>query len=279
MWQIVSSSRRGWLPALCFAALPVLLATGCGSGRNAAVKTAPAAPSGSTAQTAPAANQAAPAPGAEENPEVVPVQAAEAHRDVEAPEGPIPLAPPDGKWLTDEYGRKYFVTRIKKLPQGWAWVEEGKKVQLMHGLQFDVVSYDDTSFDVKIYGTDAKMAADIAAAGAARRANSPEDLAKVAATYQTSTADSDRLLFTPFSQGLPQTAQWRNGFVVADVNEDGQLDIVHGPPRKGGSRPAIFLGNGKGGWRRWNEATFPPIPFDYGDVAVADFNGDGHPDL
>ncbi len=192
-------------------------------------------------------------------------------------EGPIPLEPPDGKWLTDEFGRKYFVHKINKVPQAWVWVEEGKKVQLIRGLQFDVVSYDEKTFDVKIYGTDAKMAASMAAAAKPRI--TPEDLAKAAATYKVDVATSDRLLLTPFSQGLPRRGQWRNGFVVADINEDGKADIVHGPPRKGGSRPAIFLGDGKGTWRPWAEASFPAIPFDYGDVAVADFNGDRHLDL
>jgi hypothetical protein len=41
----------------------------------------------------------------------------------------------------------------------------------------------------------------------------------------------------------------------------------------------IFLGDGKGSWRQWREAKFPPLPYDYGDVQVADFNGDKKPDI
>jgi hypothetical protein len=43
--------------------------------------------------------------------------------------------------------------------------------------------------------------------------------------------------------------------------------------------PTIFLGDGRGRWRPWAEARFPALPYDYGDAAVADLNGDGVPDL
>lgn len=273
MLHFLSWGRRPYVLASCLPAFlaSALLLAGCSG--NSAAKPADGNKPPAAANTA----QTADPEGQEAHPEVVPVQAAEANRDVVPVEGPIPLEPPDGKWLTDEFGRKYFVHKIAKVAQSWVWIEEGKKVQLIRGLQFDVVSSDDTSFDVKIYGTDAKMAADIAEA--ARPRITPEALAAAAATFKVATASSDRLRFNPYSQGLPQRGQWRNGFVVADINEDGNLDIVHGPPRKGGSRPAIFLGDGKGAWRSWAEASFPAIPFDYGDVAVADFNGDRHLDL
>ena len=273
MLQILSWGRRPFVLASCLAAILLAgLLAGCSGNPKPQPPAASATPAGSANAADTTDNTSE-----EAHPEVTPVQAAEANKDVVPVEGPIPLEPPDGKWLTDEFGRKYFVHKIAKVPQAWVWLEEGKKVQLIRGLQFDVVSYDEKSFDVKIYGTDARMAADIATA--AQQRTTPEDLAKAAATYKVDIASSDRLLLTPFSQGLPQRGQWRNGFVVADINEDGKLDIVHGPPRKGGSRPAIFLGDGKGTWRPWAQAAFPAIPFDYGDVAVADFNGDRHPDL
>ena len=82
-----------------------------------------------------------------------------------------------------------------------------------------------------------------------------------------------------YDAGLPQQGQWRDGFALADMNGDGRLDLVHGPARKGGFRPAIFLGDGQGRFSPWSEAHFPPLPFDYGDVAVADLNADSRPDI
>ena len=79
--------------------------------------------------------------------------------------------------------------------------------------------------------------------------------------------------------GLPQQGQWRNGFDLADVDGDGAIDLVHGPPRKGNRRPAIFRGDGQGGFARWKEVLLPELPYDYGDAAAADFDGDGRVDL
>jgi hypothetical protein len=87
------------------------------------------------------------------------------------------------------------------------------------------------------------------------------------------------LYFVPFGRGLPLSGQWREGFAIADMNGDGHPDIVHGPARKQPGPPVIFLGDGKGSWRQWREAKFPPLPYDYGDAQVADFNGDGKPDI
>jgi hypothetical protein len=78
---------------------------------------------------------------------------------------------------------------------------------------------------------------------------------------------------------LPTSGQWRQGFSITDINGNGHLDIVHGPARKTLSPPAIFLGDGKGVWTRWEDAHFPALPFDYGDAQVGDLNGDGQPDL
>ncbi len=79
--------------------------------------------------------------------------------------------------------------------------------------------------------------------------------------------------------GLPDRGQWRNGFDVADMNGDDALDIVHGPPRAGDGRPVIYLGDGAGSFKRWEAAAFPNLPYDYGDAAAADFDGDGSMDL
>jgi len=89
---------------------------------------------------------------------------------------------------------------------------------------------------------------------------------------------SKTISFQPSSEGLPQSGSWRNSLAVADMNGDGLPDLIAPPERKGNGLPQIFLGDGKGHWRLWQEATFPH-GLDYGGVAAADFNKDGHADL
>jgi hypothetical protein len=190
------------------------------------------------------------------------------------PQVPVTPQPPDGKWLVDEQGRKYFLTQARRIEGSYMWMnEEHTKVRLPYGLTFDVASYDDKNFNVKIY-----QATDEATAPASPQ-KSPEEIEKVAATYRTDVKSAHRFDFQPFDKGLPTRGQWRHGLALADMNGDGHLDIVHGPARKSGGQPVIFLGDGKGNWKQWTAVSFPPVPFDYGAAAVADLNGDGRQDL
>jgi hypothetical protein len=182
--------------------------------------------------------------------------------------------PPDGKWLTDELGRQYFTIQIPKQEGEYRWLDD-KTIVLRYGMRHEVTSHDDMTFTVKIFNTEGTAMSE-----PAKKVPTPEELAGAAATYAPLAADGDLLAFVPFAEGLPASGQWRNGFKIADMNGDGHLDIVHGPERKGARRrPNVFLGDGKGSWRRWEEVQFPPLGYDYGDVAVADFNGDGRLDL
>src|SRR4029453_9919415 len=90
---------------------------------------------------------------------------------------------------------------------------------------------------------------------------------------------SNRWRLEEFGRGLPQRGQWREGFAVVDFDGDGNLDIVHGPPRKGSPVPVVFLGDGHGNWRQQALKSSRPGGYDYGDVAVADFNRDGRLDV
>jgi hypothetical protein len=171
--------------------------------------------------------------------------------------------PPDGHWLTDERGREYFLRPIPK--------EEGVRVdahtvRTIWRVPLEVVSEDDRFYYYKFY----------------RPPTVPEPAPPAvpsASVEPVVPPSSSRLSFRPFGDGLPTAGQWRDGFALADMNADGQLDVVHGPPRKGARQPVVFLGDGRGTWRRWDEARFPALPFDYGDVQVADLDGDGLPDL
>ncbi|MBB5208446.1 FG-GAP repeat domain-containing protein [Chiayiivirga flava] len=84
---------------------------------------------------------------------------------------------------------------------------------------------------------------------------------------------------TPLPTGLPTGGQWRDGFDLADMDGDGNVDLLHGPPRKGRALPVIYRGDGHGRFAPWREAHFPPLPYDYGDVRATDFNGDGRMDF
>ena len=86
--------------------------------------------------------------------------------------------------------------------------------------------------------------------------------------------------FAESSEGLPVSGSWRNSLAVADMNNDGFVDLV-APPERGGrgtTVPSIFLGDGKGHWRFWAEVQWP-AGYDYGSVATADFNRDGNQDI
>jgi hypothetical protein len=247
-----------WLAALALLAL--------GAGALPALAAAPPAkpdvkpPSGSPKAPSPEAVADAAAKAA----------ASAADVNVAPPEGP---QPPDGKWLKDKDGNQYFVDKLAK--EGLRFIRTGEHVvRTAWGISIDVVKEDDKFFYYKVYRSSGGHGP---AAGPVKV--TPEETKKIAAAYEVDTVESHRLRFVPFSAGLPTSGQWRNGFDLADMNEDGHLDIVHSAARKAAGPPVIFLGDGKGNWRHWSEARFPRLPYDYGDAAVGDFNGDGHVDI
>ncbi len=90
----------------------------------------------------------------------------------------------------------------------------------------------------------------------------------------------ESLAFEAVTENLPTEGRWQMGFAAADMNEDGHVDLVFPPRRKDfPAKPAIFLGDGNGGFRNWATQRWPDnVKWDYGDVEVADFDGDGHQD-
>ena len=184
--------------------------------------------------------------------------------------------PPDGKWMKDEDGLEYTLFAWRK-HEGFYTFDPGQPgyVKLNHILRLKVEHEDDQFLYLRWYKT-----APIVESLAKDEAKEAEKLATIERSYTTEIASSDGLRLVPWEAGLPKSEQWRNGFGLADMNGDGHLDLVHGPPRKGSvTVPVIFLGDGAGSWRYWDSAKFPSLPFDYGDVAVGDLDLDGHQDI
>ncbi len=202
-------------------------------------------------------------------------EAAEAAMAVPAPAGEAKAG--DGRdWIMDEErGRRYSIEKIPKVKGTYIWRDENH-IRLPGGLlRVEVVKHDDQWFWVKLWER-----RPLPHRQAPKKPKpTSEELERMAATYRPEADTQDRIRLEPFDQGLPRSGQWRQGFDVADMNGDGHLDVVHGPSRKGRAVPNIFLGDSQGSWRRWNEARYPKLSYDYGDAEAADFNGDGHQDI
>jgi hypothetical protein len=90
----------------------------------------------------------------------------------------------------------------------------------------------------------------------------------------------ESVTFVPVTDNLPTEGRWQMGFAAADMNGDDHIDLIFPPRRKGYPvKPMILLGDGKGGFKEWAQQKWPDnVQWDYGDVEVADFDGDGHQD-
>ena len=93
---------------------------------------------------------------------------------------------------------------------------------------------------------------------------------------------TDKLVFERRDEGLPESGRWQMSFDIADMNGDGRPDLILPPSRLGISHPSIVLQQPDHTWQLWRDVRWPDaktVKLDYGTVRVADFNGDGHPDI
>lgn len=186
-----------------------------------------------------------------------------------APELPA-IEPPDGVWLVDDNGAQFYIERMEKYEGKYKWLNDHQVIYL--GVRLEVVGEDDETLHVKVYRPQEVQRPKL------QKSLSEAEKLSIAESYRSIVGTTDRLSFERIDSSLPDSGQWRNGFVIADINGDHVPDIVHSPPRKAGDWPVSFLGDGKGGWTFWRSVSFPRV-YDYGDVAVGDFNRDGHADI
>jgi len=180
---------------------------------------------------------------------------------------------PEGDWFVDENGFEYYKVEVERRPEFKVFsTVDGTAVMLPPGAAYQVVEEREDTVVIKILNRHSLPEPP-------PRKPAPDRSASLTDLEALAVETTDSLRLERLGRGLPGRGQWRQGFELVDMNGDGHLDIVHGPARKSDSLPKIFLGDGEGGWRLWREARFEGKPLDYGDVAVADFNGDGALDL
>ena len=197
---------------------------------------------------------AAPSPVVIDGGQESPVAAKESPETV-ASEEASPEGLDDVEWIFDEDRDWYYsIVQVKKIEGTYRWVNE-TTIRAKGGIKFEVVRHDDASFWLKAWKPTPRVVP---------VPKTEEELqaerAVLEAAFAVSWEEVDKLQLESADTGLPSRGQWRNNFDLADVNQDGLLDIVFGPARKGSARPNIFLASASGEWHASRDRVFPRRP-------------------
>ena len=202
---------------------------------------------------------------------------------------PVKAPVKEPEWLKDDEGREY---RLEPIPKAQATKVSDTKIRTIFGVPADLAREDEKFYYIKLYKTepapvtktpDAQPARGGKPSSSAPAKSGPPGAAGPAGAAspgggkpaaESLPSASARLRWTAAGAGLPTSGQWREGLVLADLTGDGRLDIAASGARKTLRPPAIFTFDGKS-WTLAKGITFEPRPFDYGDLALGDFNGDG----
>ncbi len=109
------------------------------------------------------------------------------------------------------------------------------KVRTALGPELTIDREDEKYLYYRVYRVDLAPSLDVAE----RKRELEAHVAEIRAAFPAPLPEVDQLVGVDFGHGLPAEGQWRNSFEFADMNEDGVLDLVHGPPRKGGREPDL----------------------------------------
>jgi len=204
------------------------------------------------------------------------------------PEDPGP--DPDPKHIYYRFGRRYHIDKSEKKWASFKGVEEGTvRPMAQANFAFELYQLNDKYVWYWVeeadpsapQQSDIEKGAEQAYAQYSQNQWALKQLRKMQPEFSTLDVplSSKTIRFEDASEGLPTSGSWRNTVTVADMNDDGIPDIIAPPQRSAGAvLPAIFLGDGKGHWKIWSTVVWP-YGIQYGGIAAADFNKDGHMDL
>ena len=188
-----------------------------------------------------------------------------------------PDEPADGRWLEDEDG-EYFVARVDRKGEGMLFRRRGDVLRFRLGLTARVVGEDDESIHVRVRKSVRNSKASSSGTDVESKPAPPKP-EPVRAVEPQLARESVSLSVADVGRGLPESGMWRNGADIVDFNDDGRLDIVAPPARKGAPVVSVFFNLGGGQWTTRVVSGYEGGALDYGDVRLRDFDGDGRKDI